>query len=51
MQKTLVLDDQKAKELYQTAAPEFKAMLEQSFGKAHFLIKITDRIKSWEDVC
>jgi len=34
--KTLQLSEEKAKELYKTAIPEFRAMLEETFGKAFF---------------
>jgi len=51
MQKTLVLNDQTAKELYKTGSPELKAILEESFGKKTFISKITDAISSWEHVC
>ena len=34
--KTLQLSEEKAKELYKTASPEFRAMLEETFGKAFF---------------
>lgn len=47
--KTLQLEDDKAKQLYKTASPEFKAMLDDSFGKDFFLAKIQDRIKTIED--
>lgn len=46
----LTLNTAKAKELYPTAAPEFKQMLESSFGKETFFEKITDRIKTLADV-
>ncbi len=35
--KTLQLSEEKAKELYKTASPEFKAILEEAFGKAFFI--------------
>ncbi len=46
---TLQIDPQTARKLYPTAVPEFKTMLEESFGKDHFSQKITDRIKTFED--
>jgi hypothetical protein len=51
MTKTLVLDATKAKGLYKNATPEFKEMLHDSFGKDFFSEKITDRIKTFSDVC
>lgn len=33
MKKSLQIDENKAFDLYQTATPEFKQMLEDSFGK------------------
>lgn len=45
----LQIDKDKALQLYPTASAEFKAMLEDSFGKAFFNQKITDRVKSYED--
>ena len=48
---TLKLEDSKARDLYNKSTPEFKAILEDSFGKDFFLQKITDRIKGWDDVC
>lgn len=47
--KTIQLEDDKAKELYKTASTEFKAMLEDSFGKDFFLAKIQDRVRTIED--
>lgn len=40
-----------ARQLYKTAPPELKAILEESCGKEFFSGKITDRIKSYEDAC
>ena len=34
--KTLQLSEEKAKELYKTASPEFRAMLEETFGESFF---------------
>ena len=51
MKKSLQIDENKAFDLYQTATPEFKQMLEDSFGKEFFKRKITDRVKSYEDAC
>lgn len=48
--KTLQIEESTAKKLYKTAAPEFKTLLEENFGKAFFSQKITDRIKTWGDI-
>lgn len=52
--RTLKLEDDKARELYRTASPEFKTMLEQSFPDL-FPKKFADRVKArenitWEDI-
>jgi len=49
--KLLQIEDSKARILYKTATPEFKEILEDSFGKEFFSGKITDRIKTYEDAC
>ena len=49
--KTLQIEECKAKELYKTASPEFKAMLEDSFGIDFFKSKIMDRVKNFADIC
>ena len=49
--QTLKIDSDKAKQLYPTATPEFKEMLNDTFGKAFFSQKITDRVKTFEDAC
>ena len=49
--KQLQIEDSKAKSLYKIASPEFKQILEDTFGKTFFLDKITDRIKTYEDAC
>jgi hypothetical protein len=49
--KTLQIDEKNAKRLYPTATAEFKATLEDTFGKEFFSQKITDRIKTFEDAC
>ncbi len=52
--KTLKLSDTTARQLYKTADKEFKALLEENFGKEFFNASILDRIgKSdiWEFVC
>lgn len=48
--ETLKLDKPTAIKLYATAAPEFKTMLETTFGKNTFSGKITDRIGSLKDI-
>jgi hypothetical protein len=47
---TLTIDEKKAKEIYPSAAAELKAILENTFGKNFFSQKITDRIRSFDDV-
>lgn len=49
--QTLQIDGTKARTLYPTATKEFKTMLEDSFGKEYFSLKITDRVKTFEDAC
>ena len=49
--KQLLVDESQARSLYRTATPEFKQMLETTFGKEFFSQKITDRIKTYEDAC
>lgn len=51
MSKTLTIDDATARKIYPSAAPELKAILEDSYGKPFFSGKITDRIKTFEDAC
>lgn len=48
---TLKIDGTKARKLFPNASPEFKEMLNDSFGKEFFSQKITDRINSYEDAC
>lgn len=48
---TLTLDEGQAKKFYPTATPEFKAMLEHSFGKKVFCVNVMERVKSFEDAC
>ena len=50
MKQKLEMDGKTAIKLYPTAAPEFKEMLEQTFGKEHFTQKITDRVRGYLDV-
>lgn len=48
---TLTIDEKQAKEIYPEAAPGLKTILENSFGgKKFFRSKITDRIKTVQDV-
>ena len=48
---TLIIDDKKAREIYPGAPDSLKAILEQTFGgKKFFEQKITDRVKTFEDV-
>lgn len=46
--KTLQIEESKAKELYKTASAEFKAMLEDSFGKSFFN---NDWMDLWHKFC
>jgi hypothetical protein len=48
--KTLKISEQEARKYYPTASDEFKAVLKTTFGKEFFNQKITDRVKSWQDV-
>lgn len=48
--KTLQIDEKDARLLYPTASAEFKQMLIDSFGKDFFEQKITDKIKTIDDV-
>lgn len=48
--QTLKIDEGKAFNLYPAASPEFKQMLEDIFGKEFFTRKITDRVKTFEDI-
>ncbi len=49
--KTLQIDLKKAKQLYPKSSPEMKEIFKSTFGEKSFSDKITDRIKTWEDVC
>ena len=51
MKKTLELDEKTALKLHKTAAPEFKELLEQNFGKDFFNQKVSDKIKNYQDIC
>lgn len=46
--KTAKINEEIAKQLYQTAEPEVKSMLEETFGKAMFL-PIEEKIDSFDD--
>ncbi len=46
MQKTLQLSEEIAKKLYETASPEFKAVLEESFGKELFTTDIEELVSA-----
>ena len=49
--RTLQIEEKTARKLYKTASQEFKATLEDSFGKEFFADKITDRVKTYADAC
>jgi hypothetical protein len=49
--QTLKLSDATARRLYPSAAPELKAVFEETYGKDFFNQKITDRVKTFEDAC
>lgn len=49
--QSLQIDEKKARGLYKGAAPEFKAMLIDSFGEKFFSEKTIDRIKTFADAC
>ena len=48
--KTLQITEANARKLYKNATPEFKAMLEDTFGKEYFSKKVTD-CDTYEEVC
>lgn len=50
MAKTLKIEESTARRLYKTADNEFKALLEENFGKEFFNRKITDEISNIYDV-
>lgn len=50
MKKTLEIEESTARQLYKSASVEFKKLLEENFGLQFFSEKITDRIKTFEDV-
>lgn len=49
METTLKIDESTARRIYPTAAPEMKTILENSFPKDFFSMKITDRVKGLLD--
>lgn len=49
--QTLKMDEATARRLYPGADKAFKEMLEQSFTKEFFTLKITDRVKTLDDAC
>jgi len=50
MIKTLKIEEETARKLYSTADKELKSILEESFGKDFFNLKIIDRIKDFNDI-
>jgi hypothetical protein len=48
--KVLKIEDNTARKIYKTADAELKMLLEENFGVSFFSQKITDRVKTWEDV-
>lgn len=50
MSKTLKIEEADAKKYYAEAPAGLKAIFESSFGKNTFFTKITDRIKTFDDV-
>lgn len=48
--KTLQITEANARRLYKDATPEFKATLEDTFGKEFFSRPVTERIDGWEDM-
>jgi len=51
MKKKLELDDQTARSIYKIADIATKLVLESNWGKEFFSEKLSDRIKSYVDVC
>lgn len=49
MNKQIVISDAVARRIYPSAAPELKAILENTYNKEFFSQEITDRIKTVED--
>lgn len=48
--KTLKIEESTARKLYKEANSELKTILEESFGKEFFSQKITDIVKTWQDI-
>lgn len=51
MKQTLELTLERAREIYPSAAPEFKKMLEDNFGAKQLKGNIIERTKTLEDAC
>lgn len=51
MEKILQITRKQAKELYPTASPDLKRVLEINFGKKTFYTDILDILYSYEDAC
>ncbi len=47
--KTLQIDEATARKIYPTAAAELKSILEETFTKEFFKLKVIDIVKSFED--
>ncbi len=47
----LQIEPGKARQIYKTAPPELRTILEESCGREFFSGKVTDRIKSYKDAC
>jgi|GEM_PF-184966 len=47
----LTIDGKKARQIYPSAAPELKTILEDTFSKDFFKQDIKDRIKTFDDAC
>lgn len=46
-----MIDGNNAKMLFAKSSPEWQAVLIENFGKDHFNLKITERIKTFADAC
>jgi hypothetical protein len=49
--QTITIEKDNAIKAYKEADDKGKTLLTNLLGKKHFLLKITDRIKSFEDAC
>lgn len=47
----LQIEDSTARQIYKSASPEIKILLEENFGKGFFSDKVTDRVKTFKDAC